>query len=309
MADGLRTVRVVTADESLLASARAAAKALQGWDFAHVESLAALLARAPVAGDVLLLDGRMRDVNVYEACRRLAGQTRCRTYVVVDSGNTLSEPIARFCGATGALARPLTAAVLRAALERSQPAPVERPDERRSQGRATELPEALLKDLAGDTDSKLVAAVTDPETKLFNYAYLSFKLDEEFKRAQRFEQPLSCVMLGFEGQASESVLRQLAGIFLVASRDTDVLGRFDENSFLFLLPNTGQDGAEVMARRVEELAAKQGLRDLVGDPLALAVGIACAPHTDVRRKEDLFARCRQAFFAARQEGGGVVTSA
>lgn len=308
MADGLRTVRVVTADESLLASARAAAKALAGWDFAQVESLEALLARAPVAGDVLLLDGRMRDVNVYEACRRLAGQTRCRTYVVVDAGNTLAESIARFCGATGALPRPLTAAVLRAALERSAPA-AERPDERRSQGRAPELPEALLKDLAGDTDSKLLAAVTDPETKLFNFAYLTFKLDEEFKRAQRFEQPLSCVMLGFEGQASEPVLRQLAGIFLVASRDTDVLGRFDENSFLFLLPNTGQDGAEVMARRVEELAAKQGLRDLVGDPLALAVGIAFAPHSEVRRKEDLFGRCRQAFFAARQEGGGVVTSA
>ncbi|HVS17304.1 MAG TPA: diguanylate cyclase [Planctomycetota bacterium] len=308
MADGLRTVRVVTADESLLASVRAAAKALEGWDFASVESLQALLARAPVAGDVLLLDGRLRDVNVYEACRRLAGQTRCRTFVVVDAGNALSEPIARFCGATGTLERPLTAAVLRAALERGAPS-AERPDERRSQGRKPELPEALLADLSGGSDSKLVAAVTDPETKLFNYAFLTFKLDEEFKRAQRFDHPLSCVMLGFEGQASESVLRELAGIFLVASRDTDVLGRFDENSFLFLLPNTGQDGAEIMARRVEEQASRQGLRDLVGDPLTLAVGIAYAPHSEVRRKEDLFARCRQAFFSARQEGGGVVTSA
>lgn len=308
MADGLRTVRVVTADESLLASARAAAKALQGWDFAQVESLDALLARAPVAGDVLLLDGRMRDVNVYEACRRLAGQTRCRTFVVVDSGNTLSEPIARFCGATGVLTRPLTAAGLRTVLERNAPT-MERPEARRTQGRADELPETLLTDLAGDTDSKLISAVTDPETKLFNFAFLNFKLDEEFKRAQRFGMPLSCVMLGFEGQASEAVLRQLAGIFLVASRDTDVLGRFDENAFLFLLPNTGQDGAEVMARRVEEQAAQQGLRDLVGDPLALAVGIACAPHDEVRRKEDLFARCRKAFFAARQEGGGVITCA
>jgi len=308
MADGLRTVRVVTADESLLASARAAAKALEGFDFASVESLEGLLAKPPVAGDVLLLDGRMRDVNVYEACRRLAGQTRCRTFVVVDAGNALSEPIARFCGATGALQRPLTAAALREALERGAPGAMPH-EERRAKGKQPELPEALLADLSGGSDSKIVAAVTDPETKLFNYAFLTFKLDEEFKRAQRFDHPLSCVMLGFEGQASEAVLRDLAGIFLVASRDTDVLGRFDENSFLFLLPNTGQDGAEVMARRVEEQASRQGLRDLVGDRLSLAVGIATAPHVDVRRKEDLFARCRQAFFAARQEGGGVVTSA
>jgi diguanylate cyclase (GGDEF)-like protein len=308
MADGLRTVRVVTSDESLLASARAASKALEGWDFASVNSLSALLARAPVAGDVLLLDGRMQDVNVYEACRRLAGQTRCRTYVIVDQGNSFAEPIARFCGATGALQRPLTAAALRAALERSAPVQ-ERPDDRRSQGRAPELPAALLRDLAGGTDSRLGNAVTDPETSLFNFAFLSFKLDEEFKRAQRFDQPLACVMLGFEGQASESVLRELAGIFLVASRDTDILGRFDENAFLFLLPNTGQDGAQIMARRVEELASKQGLRDMVGDVLAIAVGIAYVPHSEVNRKEELFTRCRQAFFAARQEGGGVVTSA
>jgi len=64
-----------------------------------------------------------------------------------------------------------------------------------------------------------------------------------------------------------------------------------------------------MARRVEELAAERGLRDLVGDRLALAVGISCSPHPEVRRKEDLFARAREAFLAARAEGGGVVTSA
>ena len=115
-------------------------------------------------------------------------------------------------------------------------------------------------------------------------------------------------MLGFEGQASEQVLRELAGIFLVASRDTDVLGRFDESAFLFLLPDTGGDGAQVMARRVEELAESQGLRDLVGDPLAISVGIACAPHPEVRHKEDLYGRAREAFLAARAEGGGVVTS-
>lgn len=309
MADGLRTVRVVTSDESLLASARASVKALEGWDLAHVSGLSELLERPPVAGDVILIDSALKRTNAYEACRSLAGKTRCRTFVVVEAGNKLAEPIARFCGATGVLERPLTATRLRHELERSQ-VPAELSETRRiAKTVEAALPATLLRDLSGGVDSTLVAAVTDPETSLFNFSFLSFKLDEEFKRAQRFEQPLACVMLGFEGQASEQVLRELAGIFLVASRDTDVLGRFDESAFLFLLTNTGLDGARVMAGRVEELAHKQGLRDLVGDPLQIAVGIAVMPHPEVRQKEDLFRRARAAFFAARQEGGGVVASA
>jgi GGDEF domain-containing protein len=114
-------------------------------------------------------------------------------------------------------------------------------------------------------------------------------------------------MLGFEGQASAQVLAELTGIFLQTSRDTDVLGRFDENSFLFLLTHTGPDGAQVMAKRVQEMAQEQRLSDLVGDALQISVGIAFHPHPDVHKKEDLFAAARKAFLAARNKGGGVVT--
>jgi len=55
-----------------------------------------------------------------------------------------------------------------------------------------------------------VQALVDPETSLFNYGFLNYKLDEEFKRAQRFRHPLSCVMLGFEGQANEECLSELS---------------------------------------------------------------------------------------------------
>src|SRR6185295_4740059 len=144
--------------------------------------------------------------------------------------------------------------------------------------------EKLLTDIAGKPDLNLVGALTDPETSLFNYAFLNYKLDEEFKRARRFDHPLSCVMLGFEGRGEEQTLRELSGIFLDTSRDTDILGRFDENSFLFLLPNTGPDGAAVMAKRVGEMAQEKGLRDLVGDKLVISVGIATCPDPDVRRR-------------------------
>jgi diguanylate cyclase (GGDEF)-like protein len=307
MPESKRTVRIVTNDEALFATTRGAVAALDGWEIAEPQSIEELLAKKPAPHDVILIDAWLRTENVYESCRRLTGKTRCRTYVVTDGRNGFAEEIAAFCGATGTLQRPLSGERLRALL--AEITPVERvlANEQRGHGSAENaLPERLLRDLVGERSHRLVDALTDPETGLYNYDYLAYKLDEEFKRARRFEQPLSCVMLGFEGSAEEQTLRELAGIFLDTSRDTDILGRFDENSFLFLLPNTGPDGAAVMARRVGEMAQEKGLRDLVGDRMRISVGIATCPHPDVRRREDLFARARKAFLEARQEGGGVV---
>lgn len=308
MVDGLRTIRVISTDESLLSSARAAISALDGWEIMHHESVDDLLEAPPVAGDVILIDTWLRGSNVFEACRRLTGHTRSRTFILVEQGNTLAGPIARFCGATGVLRRPLTGSQLREAIEASGGPRPTLSAERRSAPDPRSLPQDLLTDLQGEPDPGLIAALIDKETGLFNYAFLNFKMDEEVKRSARSRQPLACVMLGFEGQADEDVLRRLAGIFLDTSRDTDTLGRFDESSFLFLLPGTGPDGAGVMARRVVEAAADQGLSDLVGDPLVLAVGIATCPHPDIARKEDLFQQAREAFYAARQAGGGLVTA-
>lgn len=311
MADGLRTIHILTTDETLLAQGRAAAGALEGWEIAGVETVDNLLSRPPVAGDVILIDKWLRGENVYEVCRRLTGRARCRTFVLAEHGNSAGEAIAHFCGASGMMTRPIKASQLREALaDHSGPRPPLPQDARAGDTSRPELPEDLLKDIATERpNANLVSALTDPETSLFNFAFLNYKLDEEFKRAQRFGEPLSCVMLGFEGQASSEVLSQLAGIILGASRDTDVLGRFDESSFLFLLPRTGPDGACVMAERVRSVAEQVELRDLVGDPMLISVGISCAPHPDVRRREDLYAKARELFFAARQAGGGVVTCA
>ena len=308
MGDGLRTIHVVTSDESLLASARAAAQALEGFEVAARASADELLRSAPAVGDVVLLDAWARGGNVYEWARRIAGKTRARTFVVVEQGNALAEPIARFCGATGVLQRPIVPSKLREALSRTGGPRPALPSEARGKQGAGLAPEELLHSLASRPEDNLVAVLTDRETGLFNFAFLSYKLDEEYKRAQRFGSPLSCVLLGYEGSVSQPVLRELAAIFLEASRDTDVLGRFDETSFLFLLPNTGPEGAATMARRVGEAAQKRGLLDLVGDPLAISVGISTCPHPEVKRREDLFSRARRAFLEARAEGGGVVAA-
>jgi diguanylate cyclase (GGDEF)-like protein len=300
-----RTVRIVTGDEALYASARGAVASLEGWKIIEPQSVEDLLSKGTTGGDVIFLDAWLQTENVYESCRRLTGKTGCRTYVVTDGRNALADEIATFCGATGTVQRPLSGELLRKLLEEPEVAR-KLPQESRGEGLEHALPEALLRALIGERSHRLIDATIDPETGLFSYDYLTFKLDEEFKRSQRFEHPLSCSMLGFEGQVDDNVLTQLASIFLNASRDTDVLGRFDQSSFLFFLPNTGPDGARTMGDRIRHAAEEEGLRDLVGDRLQIAVGISYCPHPQIQRREDLFSRARAAFLSAQREGGVVV---
>ncbi len=300
-----RTLRIVTTDEALFASARGAVASLDGWTVSEPQSVEDLLSEGTSGEDVILLDAWLQTENVYESCRRLTGKTGCRTYVVTDGRNALAEEIATFCGATGTVQRPLSGETLRSLFKVAE-AGRKLPQESRGENFGRELPEGLLRDLVGEGSHRLIDATIDPETGLFSYDYLTFKLDEEFKRSQRFDHPLSCSMLGFEGQVEESVLSQLASIVLNASRDTDVLGRFDLSSFLFFLPNTGPDGARIMADRIRHAAEEKGLADLVGDRLKIAVGISFCPHPRIQRREDLFSRARAAFLSAQREGGVVV---
>jgi diguanylate cyclase (GGDEF)-like protein len=158
------------------------------------------------------------------------------------------------------------------------------------------LPAALLAELAQQDPrhDRLLGALIDPETSLFNYEFLNFKLDEEFKRARRFGQPLACVMLGLDGECAEGVLRRLSSVLLDASRDTDVLGRFDQTTFLLLLPNTDSGGARSMLERVQRSITALDLRDLVGEPLEFSVGMAQWPDAGVQQAADLYRRSREA---------------
>ncbi|MEM7308726.1 MAG: GGDEF domain-containing protein [Planctomycetota bacterium] len=305
MSEGSNSIRIVTTDEALLASTRAAVSGLEGWTLEEPLSVEEILGSNVPSGDVILLDAWQRSENVYESCRRLTGKTKCRTYVVTDLDNRLAEPIALFCGATGTLARPLSATALRNVIQHGAPRS-ELATERRDESQGRDLPLSLMQALVGERSARLVDVLVDPETGLYSYDYLKFKLDEEFKRARRFDHALSCVMLGFEGQADEETLGALASIFLNASRDTDVLGRFDQSSFLFFLPNTGPDGAEIMASRIRAAAEEAALTDLVGDRLEIAVGISYFPHPEIEEREELFARARDAFHSGQRDGGVVV---
>lgn len=108
-----------------------------------------------------------------------------------------------------------------------------------------------------EREDSLGQRLQDAETGLFDGPYAALKLDEEWKRAHRFSLPLSLLLLDLGGAVDRlpadqraQVFAEAAGVFLNECRDIDVLARFAPTVFLFLLPGTGADGAEVLGKRI-----------------------------------------------------------
>lgn len=106
------------------------------------------------------------------------------------------------------------------------------------------------------------SSVSDPLTSVYNARFLSTWLLREIERAKRYRLPLSCLRLDLDGfhrineengeRFGDFLLRELAGIFAQNTRGSDILGRIENDEFLFLLPGTSKEEAMTVARRLRE---------------------------------------------------------
>jgi GGDEF domain-containing protein len=238
----------------------------------------------------------------------------CRVYVVVDEGDQIGPELARFCLARGALRwQPETAAIdvgelgpdRGAAGRPSITALLQRVE--RELARSGEVENTVERLLRFERDHSPLERLQDPETGLFDGPYATWKIDEEWKRAMRFHQPLSLLLLdlgpGFAAlapAARRAVLADAASVFLNECRDIDVLARFLPSTFLFLLPGTGSEGAVVVARRMLDALA-QRLAAVSG--LAPAAGIATVPARDIPDRKALLLVAEACLRRAQSHGG------
>jgi diguanylate cyclase (GGDEF)-like protein len=156
--------------------------------------------------------------------------------------------------------------------------------------------------------------LTDPETGLHNRAYFKIKLDEELRRAQRYDLPLSALLikvLDSEGDEddldsspiSAMTLKEIASVLLLESRDLDVIGRYAPLDLAMLLTNTGQDGAVLLAQRIGERIITHAFSDNVGGrDFQIRFGIATYPLPGVTAPHDLMEQAYEALAKAQSFG-------
>lgn len=156
----------------------------------------------------------------------------------------------------------------------------------------------------------------DPVTHLYNSLYLEERLKEEVMRGRRYTYPVSLILLDLDGfvsaldkigePAAHKILVDVAEIVRVATRETDVPCRIENDDFGILCVHTDRDRAKAVGERIRAAVAST----VFGPPaipikLTASVGVAGVPH-DATNEEMLQKRALDALETARTGGGNRV---
>jgi diguanylate cyclase (GGDEF)-like protein len=155
-------------------------------------------------------------------------------------------------------------------------------------------------------------STTDGLTQVHNHRFFQERLRDEFRRAQRYDDPLALVVLDidhfkevndrFGHLEGDRVLQQVAGCLRKSVRDTDLLARYGGEEFAVLLPKTHLAGALTVAERIwKDLEALRAGPD-GAVRITASLGVSGYPNRSVISAEQLFRTADDALYRAKREG-------
>ena len=152
-------------------------------------------------------------------------------------------------------------------------------------------------------------AHTDALTGLANRRALQDTIDQRIADAQRYDRPLSLLMLDLDlfkaindrhgHPVGDAVLRETAALLIAVLRANDVIGRWGGEEFVVIAPETDELAAQQLAERcraeLDEHAFEQ-----VPEGVTASIGVASFHPDDTAR--DLVKRADDALYEAKRAG-------
>jgi diguanylate cyclase (GGDEF)-like protein len=149
---------------------------------------------------------------------------------------------------------------------------------------------------------------------IFSLTQIRHLMRIEFTRAQRYEYPVSCLVISLDSAArirddrgyatKEKAMDAVVELVLGATRTCDYVGRLLDDRLMAILPHTRREGAEVTAGRI--VAGGRALK-LKGEAqpvaAALSIGISQYEKENTMFFDDLVDAAEQTMKLAFAEGG------
>lgn len=155
-------------------------------------------------------------------------------------------------------------------------------------------------------------ASRDPLTDLFNRRAFTARLHEETARARRGGSGFSLVSIDLDGfkrvndahghPTGDEVLRMVAAAMRETARTQDVAARMGGEEFCLLLPDTGVEGAVVLAERLRARVAGRPVPTPDGGTLTVTLSAGVAGWRSGWSEEDLLRAVDRALYAAKEGG-------
>ncbi len=160
-------------------------------------------------------------------------------------------------------------------------------------------------------------ATHDELTGQYNRRFFNGEIGRQLARASRFKHPLSLLMIDLDHfkqvndeyghRAGDAVLARVAEEVAASIRGIDVLCRYGGEEFALLLPETPEDGALVVAKRLLQRVADMAIEVPLGSEasisikITISIGSAAFP-AHAQSEAGLIAEADQALYAAKRAG-------
>jgi diguanylate cyclase (GGDEF)-like protein len=159
--------------------------------------------------------------------------------------------------------------------------------------------------------------IVDDLTGAYNYRYFVRKLEEEKKRAIRYDLPLSLIMVDIDWfkkvndsyghEVGNIVIKDLARVIQHCIRDVDIFVRYGGEEFVIILPQTPLIESSAIGERiraqVEEMVVDTGRSGKL--KITVSVGVTSFPENG-KAHEELVSVVDQALYRAKGSGKNLV---
>ncbi|MBI3183793.1 MAG: diguanylate cyclase [Myxococcales bacterium] len=169
-----------------------------------------------------------------------------------------------------------------------------------------------IDELIAQADELHLLSVTDGLTQLANHRHFQERLRDEFRRAQRYDDPLSLLLLDLDyfksvndelgHKAGDQVLREVASSLRRSVRETDLVARYGGEEFAVLLPKTQLPGALTVAERVSVDVASLRLGPSGSLRVTVSLGVSGYPGRAIVSSDQLFRAADDALYRAKRDG-------
>ena len=269
------------------------------------EGIRAYEARSP---NIVLLDAFMPKMSGFECCTHLktlphAAKTPILMTASLDDETSVNHAFE--VGATDFISKPIHWPILRQRLRRFLEWQATRVEVEQAQAHLEKMNEELQR-----------LASLDGLTHVANRRFFDMQLEKEWKRMQREQQPLSCILCDIDffkayndnlgHQAGDRCLKQVANIIaLAAKRPADVVARYGGEEFVLLLPATSLSGAVELAKSIQSQLRRATFlhpHSPVSPWVTVSLGIASQVPQPGHCPEDLLAKADKALYQAKKGG-------
>ena len=156
----------------------------------------------------------------------------------------------------------------------------------------------------------------DPLTQVHTRRGFLWRCDVELKRVARYSEPACMLLIGIDKLKTPStgaglfggdkVLAAIGPAILRSCRSGDVVGHWDQEHFIVLLPLSNLQQAKIVAETIQQNVAQLNMKfpQSLG-PVTVSIGIAEIPHDD-QNLNTAVARADGAMFRAMRDGRGQI---